>query len=278
MTGKSDEGFALLVAVVAMALVALMAAGLIVASRGSVDLAGAEAQRARLKAAADAGIVLAIRHLAMTERDRRWLPEGTHRLAFNGASLAVQIEDERGKIPLNAIDPEETRRMFAILGMQGDALDAVTDAFLDWRDEDQDVRPHGAEAAYYAPLGLHPRNGAFRSLDELLGVRGMTPAMLARLKRLATVIGAEGEGFDERYAQPIALRVMGAGDAAEIERAREIAGDRPALALSAADTLVGRGLTIRVEARDGQGGRYREAEIVQLTGRRHPAYLVRAID
>jgi hypothetical protein len=102
--------------------------------------------------------------------------------------------------------------------------------------------------------------------------------MLARLKPVATVIGAEGEGFDERYAQPVALRVMGASDAAEIERAREISGDRPALALSAADTLVGRGLTIRVEARDEQGGRYHEAEIVQLTGRRHPAYLVRAID
>jgi general secretion pathway protein K len=229
-----------------------------------------------LKAAADAGVVLAVRHLSMTERERRWAPDGRHRLRFDGIDLDIALEDERGKIPLNAIDEGETRRMFAALGVEGDALDAIVDAFLDWRDADDDVRAHGAEAAAYATLGRRPRNGPFRSVDEVGGVRGVTPTMIARLRPAATVIGAEGEGFDDRYAQPLALRVMGAGDAAEIERGREIAGQRAPFALAAADTLVGRGITVRVTAGDGQGGRYREAEIVQLTGRRDPAYLVRA--
>ncbi|WP_419827471.1 general secretion pathway protein GspK [Sphingomonas sp.] len=273
-----EAGFALLVAVLAMALIAVVAAGVIASTRGTLDIAGAERQRARLEAAADAGVVLAVRALSMTERERRWAPDGRHRLRFDGIEIDVSLEDERGKIPLNAIDEQQARRMFEAAGAEGEALDAVSDAFLDWRDPDGNPRPHGAEAAAYVGLGRSPRNGPFRSMDELGGVRGVTPAMVARLRSAVTVIGAEGEGFDERYAHPLALGVMGVGAASAIEREREIAGERPVLPLQAVESLVGRGITIRVEARDGQGGRYRKAEIVQLTGRRDPAYLVRAVE
>jgi general secretion pathway protein K len=273
-----EEGYALLVAVLAMALIAVLAAGIIASTRGTLDVAGAERQRARLEAAADAGVVLAVRGLSMTERERRWAPDGRHRLRFGGIDLDVALEDERGKIPLNAIDDTQARRMFEAAGARDEVLDAVTDAFLDWRDPDGDPRPHGAEAAAYGGLGRGPRNGPLRSVDELGDVRGVTPAMLSRLRPAVTVIGAEGEGFDERYAHPLALGVMGVGAASAIEREREIAGERPVLPLQAVESLVGRGITIRIVAQDGQGGRYRKAMIIQLTGRRDPAYLVRAVE
>lgn len=272
----AEDGYALLAAVIAMAVLSALAAGLIASSGANLDLAAARIQRARLKAAADAGVVLAVRAVSMTARERRWLPDGRpHHLLFDGAELIVRVEDERGKINLNGIDGAEARAMFAAVGVEGDDLDALTDAFLDWRDPDDDARPHGAEKAYYAPLGRAPRNGPFRSIDELLEIRGMSPALLARLRPAVSVIGAEGEGFDERYAQPLALRVMGTSEVAIAERERELAGEREAPTLNAADNLIGRGMTIRVDARDTAGGRFVEAVIVQLTGRRDRPFLVR---
>lgn len=274
-----EDGYALLVAVIAMAVLAGLAIGLTATARTHLDLAAARIERARLKADADAGVVLAVRALAMTGRERRWIPDGRpHSLVFDGASLVVRIEDERGKIALNEIDEKEVRAMFAALGVEGDALDALTDAFLDWRDPDNEVRPHGAEAAYYAPLGRKPRNGPLRSLDEMLEIRGMTRALFARLRPAASVVGAEGEGFDERYAQPLALEAMGSSAVAIAEREREVAGDREALPLNAADDLVGRGMMVRVDARNKAGERFAESVVIQLTGRHERPYVVRAID
>jgi general secretion pathway protein K len=266
-------------AVVAMALLALMALSLLRLSAGHTAGVAAEYARARLRAAADAGFFYAVRQLSLVERERRWSIDGRpHPLRFDGIDLAVAVEDERGKVPLNSLDEEQARRLFALLGIDGEALDALTDAFLDWRDPDGDVRPHGAERDYYAASGRVPRNGPLRSLGELLGIRGMTPALVDRLRPVATVFGGEDQGFDERYAQPFALRVMAASDVTVLERERELAGERPALPLNDADRLTARALTIRVMARDAVGDRYARATVIQFTGRPDPPFLVRMTD
>ena len=56
----------------------------------------------------------------------------------------------------------------------------VADAILDWLDEDEDVRPYGAEAEYYTtlPTPYVPKNGPVLSVEELLLVRGVTPTLL----------------------------------------------------------------------------------------------------
>ena len=275
--GGRDDGYALLVAVVAMAALAMLAASFVGSSRANLDLAAARIQQAKLQAAADAGVIMAVRAMSMTARERRWTPDGQpHRLFFDGSALTVRVEDERGKIDLNTIDGDEARTMFAAVGIEGQALDSLTDAFLDWRDPDDVVRPHGAERDYYAPLGRIPRNGPLRSIDELLEIRGMTPLLLNRLRPAVSVIGAEGEGFDERYAQPLALRVMGTSELTIAERERELAGEREALPLNAADNFVGRGMTIRVEVSDRAGGRFGKTVIVQLTGKHDHPFLVRS--
>ena len=57
--------------------------------------------------------------------------------------------------------------------------DEISDAILDWRDEDDLHRLNGVESDYY--LGLNPaypaRNGPFFSVEELLLVRGITEEM-----------------------------------------------------------------------------------------------------
>lgn len=277
-----EAGYAMLAAVVAIAVLALMSLAMIEGGRGIAAGVVADAERAKLSAAADAALAIAVRNLAEPDRSRRWSIDGRPRnLRFAGADLVITIEDERGKVPLNQIADEQVRALFEALGVSGAELDALTDAFLDWRDEDDEVRPNGAEAPYYASIRRVPRNGALRSVDELIHVRGMTAPMLARLRGSAVAYRDQRDAFDDRFSTPLALSIMsggGIGAPAVINRERELAGQRVAIDLAEAESLIGRPLTIRVVARRPGGSRLVRATVIELTGRADSPYVVRSLD
>jgi type II secretory pathway component PulK len=56
----------------------------------------------------------------------------------------------------------------------------IADAILDWLDADDQPREYGAEAEYYSslPTPYAPKNGPLDTVEELLLVRGVTPALL----------------------------------------------------------------------------------------------------
>ncbi|MGV3486488.1 MAG: general secretion pathway protein GspK [Planctomycetaceae bacterium] len=66
--------------------------------------------------------------------------------------------------------------LLALPGMTTD----IADCILDWLDEDDEPRPFGAEVEYYStlPTPYKPANGPINSVEELLLVRGVTPALL----------------------------------------------------------------------------------------------------
>jgi general secretion pathway protein K len=277
---ETEAGYAMVAAVIAIAVLALASLSLIETGRGVGASIVAEAERARLAAAADAALAIAIRNLSDPDRTRRWSIDGRPRnLRFAGTDVVITVEDERGKVPLNQLADEQARALFEVLGASGPTLDSRTDAFLDWLDEDDEARPSGAEIGYYAPLGLRPRNGALRSVEELILIRGMTPDIVARLRRTATAYGDRQQGFDDRYATPLALSVIsggGLGSPAVINRERELAGQRVAIELAGGDVLTGRPLTIRVVARRPGGSRLERGTVVELTGNPATPYVVRA--
>ena len=70
----------------------------------------------------------------------------------------------------------------------------IAQAILDWVDADSEVRfPNGAEDAYYTKLETPYRaaNRPFTDVSELLLVRGVTPAVYARLRPFVTVLPDE---------------------------------------------------------------------------------------
>jgi general secretion pathway protein K len=278
---RHEMGYALVTAVVAMAVLALASLAILQSARGVLTGAAAANDRARMVAAADAGTVLAIHALADDDRAKRWSIDGrTRETTFDHIALTIRVEDERGKIPINLINDEQVRAMFEALGAQGARLDALTDAFLDWRDDDDDVRPAGAERDYYARFGRTPRNGELHSVDELADIKGMTPDLAARLRRNITLVTASGQGFDDRYATPLALAVMSGGGTdtpAVIQRQRELDGQRPAIDLADNETLAGRMLMIRVNARGANGAAYERRTIIELTGSPARPLLVRGL-
>ena len=101
-------------------------------------------------------------------------------------------------------------RLFTSLGI--DPL--VMPAIVDWMDEDSvpGVTPPGAEQPYYLGLQIprRVRNGPLLTLRELLLVRGMTPAILARLEPFVTVLPADRFRVNINTADPLVLRALSA--------------------------------------------------------------------
>lgn len=118
------------------------------------------------------------------------------------------LEDESAKINLNAIlslVKEEDAAREVLMSLPGMTED-VADAILDWIDSDDETRTFGAEVDYYSTLDppYAPKNGPLGTIEELLMVRGVTPALLLG-------VDANRNGYaDDTEADP---SLVAAGDA-----------------------------------------------------------------
>ncbi|NJO34669.1 MAG: hypothetical protein HC869_17615, partial [Rhodospirillales bacterium] len=148
-------------------------------------------RRGRAEALADAGVNIAILELvagrAKEPTNRRFPLNATpvNCSIGNEGNLTISIQDEGGKVDLN-IGSEDLLRAL-VLGLGGG--EAAADAILDFRDEDDNRRPAGAERAEYLAAGrpLGPRNGPFLAVEELAGVLALTQADVDRISPLVTI-------------------------------------------------------------------------------------------
>jgi competence ComEA-like helix-hairpin-helix protein len=93
--------------------------------------------------------------------------------ADNGGGIVYGVSDEESRLNVNQAPPEEVARLN---GITPDAAAAI----VDWKDEDNNVSPAGAEAEYYSTLKppYVPRNGPLQTVRELLMVRGLSRELL----------------------------------------------------------------------------------------------------
>lgn len=277
--GAGEQGYALVAAVAAIAVFAAMALAIISTTRISIAAAGGELAAARAHLAADDGVETVLHALALGEDPALALLDGGQmRLGVDGAQVVVRLADERGKIPLNFLDDATVERMLAGAGLDAAQVAIARDSLLDWIDDDDLARADGAEAPFYAPRGIEPRNASLRTIDELGAIRGFTPQLVARLRPYVTV-EANTLPFDARHASPQALAAMDNRDnsAETIERQREAAGQRTALGFTDKRTLVGRPITITADAVTPDGGHARRDLVVVMTGRlTYPWVILRA--
>lgn len=99
-----------------------------------------------------------------------------------GNSIRYGLMDESAKLNLNLLltmKLEDEQIHTLLLNIPGMTIETA-DAILDWIDTDDTKRPYGAESETYE--GMTPpykaKNGPLESLDELLMVKGVTPALL----------------------------------------------------------------------------------------------------
>ena len=271
----------MIAAIVGVAAFGFIAFQLIAQDRGVLAEVRGEEEQAKLVAACNAGLYQAIAGLANPDVTQRWGIDGRARIgSFNGVALAITVEDERGKIPLNGIIEEEVRQLFQMAGATGTQLNTLTDSFEDWQDVDSTPRPSGAEAPAYAGMGYKPRNAGFHTVAEMRMLKGMTDDIYARVAPATTVFFGESGGFSEQTSQVLALEVLGEEGPSSLEviqRQQQLAGNVPVPQTLAKVSLVARTLTVRVEARRA-GAYMKRSAIVELTGNAADPYWLRYLD
>lgn len=108
------------------------------------------------------------------------------------------LENESSRLNLNTVlladNYEEDGARKLLMTLPG-MTESIADAILDWLDPDDESRLLGAERDYYSSLDppYEPRNGPLHSVEELLLVRDVTPALLfgADLNRNALIESSE---------------------------------------------------------------------------------------
>jgi general secretion pathway protein K len=281
LTLKRERGYAMIAAIVGVAAFGFIAFQLIAQDRGVLAEVRGESEQAKLTAACNAGLYLALHGLADPDPTQRWSIDGRSRSgSFAGIALTVTVEDERGKIPLNGIIEEEARQLFQMAGATGTQLDTLTDSFEDWQDVDNTPRPSGAEAPYYAPFGYKPRNAGFHTVAELRMVKGMTDDIYNRIAPATTVFFGESGGFSEQTSQILALEVLGEegpGSTEVQQRVAQLSGAAPPMSSLVKASYVARTLTVRIEAREN-GAYMKRSAIIELTGNASDPYWFRYLD
>jgi general secretion pathway protein K len=263
-----------------MAVFAYVAFQVLAAGQGSMAIVAGRVQQARLSAAADAGIYMALHGLAEDDQRNRWSIDGRPREeAFDGMALTITVEDERGKAPLAGLNDAQARALFAGAGADGDRLDALVSEFRDWQTEDN--RPANTSPSAEELAAPAIRHGPIATVGELAGLKDMDPVLLARIEPVVTVFFEESGPFEPRNAKPLAIAAMSAQtgvDSQSIASQPEIESQTPDEVISPDDHLVGRTLTVRVVASDRDGARTHRMAIVELTGDTVRPYWIRYVE
>lgn len=231
-TVSGDRGFALVAAL--WLLVALSAVGLEFGLRARERrLAAANVlERARARAAAEAGIAHArarLDELARRAEELRgsmsasrtldpWEQPGTllpDSVSLDDVGYRVTLRDAGASLDLNRVGEEELRRFFSTLRVDFGEADRLAQAIADWRDADDLHRARGAEREHYLEEGLPvlPRNGPFQELSELRYVRGMTAEIYEEAKPHLTLLGT-GRVNVNSADRPVLLALPGMTDEA----------------------------------------------------------------
>lgn len=169
-----EQGFALLIVLWTMVLLALLVTGIVGTGRTEAKLASNLEVNARLQATADG----AVYDVIFQEMTKGSVP----RQIVHGATR-VLVEDEAGKINPNTASPQLLRSLLRHVGVDDGIAASLAAAITDWRDDSPTPSPGGAKAPQYIAAGRHfgPPQEPFQSIGELSNVLGMTPAILNRL-------------------------------------------------------------------------------------------------
>lgn len=181
LTGRKEHGGSVLVLVLwVVVLLTVMTAVLARTSRLDTRITGISSDRIRCKWASRGGLETAIAVLNDDDASSDSLGDtwsdseiDFNGISFDGCSVDVEVVDESGKLNINKI----TKAQLMYLP---DMTEEIANSIVDWRDRDGKIRDGSAEEGYYNNLP-HPyaiRNGLFKTIRELLLVKGVTPQLL----------------------------------------------------------------------------------------------------
>ncbi len=201
---SSQRGFALVMVLVALALLAVLVGAIAAGGRGEARLAANLRAGAVAEAAADGAVQQAAFHL-LAAGPAYWPADGAvRRILVGGVPVVVRVSNEAGKVNPNLASPALMTALLQAVGADSGRAAAIAAAILAWRTPDAaDPAPYVAAGRDYGPPGAK-----LQSLDELGLVADMTPELLARL--LPHLSLARDRPPDPAAADPVVARALAA--------------------------------------------------------------------
>lgn len=277
---KRQRGLALISVLWALSILSLIAAAMVSSSTLSYRAERNLLRHVEAEMLAEAAINRALLGITDTRAQMRWRAGGPPQdVSFRDARASVWIEDESGKIDLNATNRDLLEGLFKSAGIESAEADALADRVVEWRTPADAEHFQNASRFDYraAGHGYRPRNGPFQSIDELKLVLGVTPQLFRRIAPALTVY-SKRDKIDESFAPKEALLALPGMDeqkATEIiaERMSDVSQDEESS--TSAPPLNGRVFTVTAQVADAKR-RVVQAATVLITGDTTRPYLVLA--
>ncbi len=249
------RGFALLIVLWTMVLLALLVGEITSAGRSEAELAANLRGSAVAEAAADGAEATALfRYLDGSAL--HWPADGAwHRLTIGGATVAVAITDEDGRVNPNTAPLALLTALLRRNGVDAGAAARIAAAMVDWRSPGPAPSPLGAKLPQYraARREWAPPGGPFQSAGELALVLGMTPSLAARLRPEISVFTA-GE-VDPALADPIVRAALADANGGVVPPSGGVGGVRTlavtALAVASDGSRFTRTSVVRIDPASG---------------------------
>jgi general secretion pathway protein K len=285
----SSRGIALISVLWITGLLAVIAASFASSTRTEARLARNLVANAKAEAIADGGVHRAVLGLLDPDPATVWRADRTvYAIALGEGEAQIEIEDEDGKIDLNGAPPELLAGLLGALGLEAGEAEATAARIADYRDEDNEPEPQGAEDPEYLAAGrtAGAADRAFASESELLNVLGMSQVLYEEMRPYVTVYSG-AEGVDPTRAPRLVLEAL-PGMTPELLEALLAAGPEvdPYLAIEDQGALEDleffllptRDLvfTIRAVGRSSEGGTFLREAVIELGGSLDQAFLVHA--
>ncbi len=167
-----QHGFALLIVLWTLVLLALLAATVTATGRSETRIASNLVGSANAEAAADGGVAAAMFHLLISS-NQHWPANGlVHQLVLGHETVDVAIYDQDGMVDPNQSPPALIAALLRQIGLDDTAAQTLANAIVDWRSPTD-----GGLLPQYQGAGriFGPPHQPFQSAAELGLVLGMTP-------------------------------------------------------------------------------------------------------
>lgn len=204
------QGFALLIVLWFLVLIAAIATYLLVNARTEIAIARNIRSGAAAEALADAGIAEAVFNQTDPVASNHWRLDGApHRVRLATGEVTIRIMDENAKVNPNYATDGLLAALFEAAGIEQMQARRLGAAIADWVGPPSAPRPLGAKLEQYRAAGKSygPPNAPVESLDELQLVLGMTPQIFAAVRPYLTVYTDTGTP-DPSYAPPLVQRAL----------------------------------------------------------------------
>ena len=188
---RRSSGFALLIVLWTLVLIAFIVAHLTASGRTEIRIARNLVANAVVEAAADGAISAAIFNQLDPNADQRWPLNGeAHQLAIGNTRVTVQLADEAERINPSSAPAPLLEALLRTTGSDPESARRLALAIGQWVGSAPAVGKQNAMAAYRAAgLDYGPPGEPLETLDELGRVLGMTPAVLAAIRPHLTLFG-----------------------------------------------------------------------------------------